>query len=53
VIVFLEVSRVEHAWCVREGYLRCQKHIIVLVEQNAKLVFDVRGVDLHQHLGVC
>ena len=27
-------------------------YVIVLAEQNAKLVFDVRGMDLHQHLGV-
>lgn len=39
--------------CVREGYRLCQKHGIVLVEQSAQLVFDVRDVDLHQHLGVC
>ena len=36
-----------------ERYRFCQKHGIVLVEQNAKLVFDVRSVDLHQHLGLC
>jgi len=39
--------------CLREGWLLCQKHAIVLVEQNAKLVLEVRGVDFHQHLRVC